>query len=206
MPEQRPHTRPAAYQTSSSKANLINILSVINLLGVALLLLALTVSVMSNRTSPREQGYVVPDKYQAVFLNNGQVYFGNIRVLNSQYIDLRNIYYLTQATVKNADGSTSAGDYSLEKLGCRQIHYPLDQMFINRSQVTFWENLDNNGKIVKSIQEFKKQNPKGPDCSQVSSQTQSANQPQQSGNQTPTQNSQTTPSTNTTPTTTAPRR
>jgi hypothetical protein len=86
---------------------------------------------------------------------------------------MSNIYYLTQ----NGDNSSN---YSLVKLGCQQIHDPLDQMVINRSQVTFWENLNADGKVVKSIQQFQKENPNGPDCSQVSNQTQASGSSSQS--------------------------
>src|SRR5690606_23168071 len=33
-------------------------------------------------------------KYQAVFLSNGQVYFGNLKVVNRDYMELSNVYYL----------------------------------------------------------------------------------------------------------------
>jgi hypothetical protein len=46
-------------------------------------------------------------------------------------------------------------------------------MIINRSQVTFWENLNKDGKVAQSIESFKKQNPNGPDCSKVTTDTQS---------------------------------
>jgi hypothetical protein len=186
LPGQPPRPRPLTHPNTSASSGLSNpmgwvgILNLVNLAGIALLLIALSVTLMAGKKTINQYAYVDTGKYQAVFLNNGQVYFGNVKALNSQYVDLQNVYYLTQANVKNADGSTSNGEYSLEKLGCRQIHYPTDRMLINRDQVTFWENLNKDGKIVKSIEEFRKQNPKGPDCSNVSQQTQSSQQPQQS--------------------------
>jgi len=145
-------------------------LNVIILLGVAILLAALALAV-ARSGNDNEFKYVDQNKYQAVFLNNGQVYFGNIDSLNSQYVRLSNIYYLTQSST-GSSSSTTNSNYSLVKLGCQQIHDPYDQMLINRDQVTFWENLNDNGKVVTSIKQFKQQNPNGPDCSQVSNQTQ----------------------------------
>jgi hypothetical protein len=143
------------------------------LAGVAILLLCIVLGVGRNGSSTREAKYVDTSKYQAVFLNNGQVYFGSIKSLNDGYVRMSSIYYLTQ----NGDNSSN---YSLVKLGCQQIHDPLDQMVINRSQVTFWENLNADGKVVKSIQQFQKENPNGPDCSQVSNQTQASGSSSQS--------------------------
>lgn len=148
------------------------------LIGIVVLLAAIVLGIARGNSGNGESGYVMSNKYQAVFLTNGQVYFGNITSLNSKYLALGNVYYLTQSS---AEGSTSS-NYSLIKLGCQQIHDPYDQMVINRDQVSFWENLNADGKVVQSINEFKKQNPNGPDCSQVSSQTQASGTTTQSSN------------------------
>jgi hypothetical protein len=42
-------------------------------------------------------------------------------------------------------------------------------MVINRTQIAFWENIKDNGKVVQAIKQFKQQNPNGPNCSQQSS-------------------------------------
>lgn len=122
-----------------------------------------------------ESKYVQSSDYQAVFLTNGQVYFGKVKAINSDFIRLENIYYLTQTSASGSSSDQSSnGNYTLVKLGCQQIHYPLDEMVINRSQVSFWENLNAKGKVVTSIAQFQKSNPNGPDCSQVSNQTQAS--------------------------------
>lgn len=150
------------------------VLNVVILLGIAILVAAVALAV-AGHGNDNESQYVQSSKYQAVFLNNGQVYFGNIDSLNNQYVRLSNIYYLTQNGGSSDTSATSSSNYSLVKLGCQQIHDPEDQMVINRDQVTFWENLNDNGKVVQSIKQFQKQNPNGPDCSQVSNQTQATN-------------------------------
>ena len=208
--EQAPHV-PSPKRTAVSLAatpKWLNIMSVSVLFGVAILLLLLAVLFARGNNNGNEFKYVQEDKYQAVFLNNGQVYFGNIRALNGKYVDLTEVYYLTQNTTANASGQQQAsGDYTLVKLGCQQIHSPLDQMVVSREQVSFWENLSDEGKVVKSIKEFQKQNPNGPDCTKVSNQTQSTanpTAPAQTGTTPSTSNpTTTTPSTTqtTTPTT-----
>lgn len=178
-----------------SGVNLQSLFSLLLLFGIAALLLLLALSFLTKGNANGEEKFVDTKKYQAVFLNNGQVYFGKIGGISSNYVDLRSVYYLTQTTATGANGATNAtGDYTLVKLGCQQIHNPLDQMVVSRDQVSFWENLSDDGKVVKSIKEFQKQNPNGPDCTQVSNQTQATSSPattQQSTTPAPT-----TPSTN----------
>lgn len=156
------------------------------LIGIAILIAGIALAFTRWHTD-NEYKYVntASNKYQAVFLNNGQVYFGSIQNINDKYVRLVNIYYLTQT------GDSAASNYSLVKLGCQQIHDPEDQMLINRDQVTFWENLQDDGKVVKSIKQFQQQNPKGPDCSQVSNQTQATSNAATQGSSTSTTNSST---------------
>ncbi len=156
------------------------------LIGIAVLLVGITIIFMrshSTTSADDESKYVATSQYQAVFLNNGQVYFGHINDLNQNYIRLTNIYYLTQT------GDSTSSNYSLVKLGCQQIHDPTDQMVVNRSQVTFWENLDNDGKVVSSIKQYQTQS-KGEStaqlCSQVSNQTQAGTTTTQGGSSTAT--------------------
>ena len=153
----------------------LRLLSLILLVGIAVLLLGVIIISMRNNAGDDESKFVDKSKYQAVFLNNGQVYFGNVKVLNSNYVRMTNIYYLTQGSTGSGSSSSANNNYSLVKLGCQQIHDPLDEMVINREQVTFWENLNASGKVVSSIKQFQQQNPSGPDCSQVSNQTQASN-------------------------------
>lgn len=158
------------------------------LVGIALLVAGVAL-ILARSGGTNEGKYISTSKYQAVFLNNGQVYFGNITGLNDQYVHMSNIYYLTQSSDSSGNAN---GNYTLVKLGCQQIHDPYDEMVINRSQVTFWENLQDNGKVVSSIKQFKQQNPNGPDCSKVSTQTQassSTTQGSSTGSTTPTTNS-----------------
>lgn len=98
-------------------------------------------------------------KYQAVFLTNGQVYFGKLTIQNGGYMVLSNIYYLqTKTTADDAgDVQAAAGEddsnVELVKLGS-EIHGPLDEMIINKDQVLFFENLKEDGKLTKTIVEF----------------------------------------------------
>jgi len=180
-------------------ARTIRIELFIVLVGSAFLLAAVSLYIALSGGINPEAKLVDQSKYQAIFLNGGvtsgqvsySTYFGHITKLNNNYVVLNNVYYLTdQSTSQN--GQTSSPQ--LTKLGCQQLHSPYDQMVINRSQVAFWENLQDSGKVVQAIKQFQQQNPNGPNCSQSSSSSSSTNS----------QSSSSTQSTTSTPTTTTP--
>jgi hypothetical protein len=97
-------------------------------------------------------------KYQAVFLTNGQVYFGKLSRVNGEAYKLVKIFYL-QANQTDSDSSNpqktdaTNTDVQLIKLG-NEVHGPDDQMVIDKSQVLFYENLNKDGKVSKSITEY----------------------------------------------------
>lgn len=100
---------------------------------------------------------VKTSQYQAVFLSNGQVYFGKLSNISDRYVKLNDIYYLqVQQAVQPAEkDSSEQPQVSLAKLGS-ELHGPEDEMLINRDQVLFWENLKDEGKVVKAIKDNQK--------------------------------------------------
>lgn len=169
------------------------------LLGALFLLLASGIALLKGGNVVKEGGLVDTSRYQAVFLNNGQVYFGKAKQVNARFVTLDDVYYLTQASAAN---NQTTGDYTLVKLGCQQIHYPEDRMVISRDQVTFWENLSTKGKVAKSIADFKAKYPNGPDCTEQTSQTPATNTPSQASNNATQSTNNTTNNTTTNNTTT----
>lgn len=98
---------------------------------------------------------VMHDRYQAVFLTNNQVYFGKISNVNSDYVDLKDIYYLqVQQTVQPTDGKSTEPKVALAQLGT-ELHAPENHMRINRDQILFWENLTDTGKVIEAIKRSK---------------------------------------------------
>ncbi|MEK7653292.1 MAG: hypothetical protein AAB358_02345 [Patescibacteria group bacterium] len=99
--------------------------------------------------------------WQAVFLTNGQVYFGKIIKETPSKLVLVDIYYLqvvnkplqTSDQSQNANTNQSQQDLSLIKLG-NEIHGPADEMVINRDQVLLTEKLRNDSKVVQSINKY----------------------------------------------------
>lgn len=137
--------------------------------AIVVLLVAL-IAAVSFGGPKSESKYVDTSKLQAVFLNTGQVYFGNIKSLNNSYFVLSNIYYLQAANNNgsNSSNNNANNNITLVKLGC-ELHEPYDQMVINSDQVTFWENLQDNGQVAKAVATFEKQNPNGQKCADQSS-------------------------------------
>lgn len=104
--------------------------------------------------------------YQAVFLSNGQVYFGHTQAnLSGQYVKLSDVYYLqinesdqltgtdtTDTTTDSAD--TTQSEFALIKLG-NEIHGPHDSMLINRDHILFIEDLRADSDLVTSIKNYK---------------------------------------------------
>ncbi len=98
--------------------------------------------------------------YQAVFLSNGQVYFGKMSRSESQLPMLKDIYYL-QVTQPPLQGSQQQGQQSqaqpqlsLVKLG-NELHGPVDEMVLNRDHILFWEDMKEDSKVVQAIKEYK---------------------------------------------------
>jgi hypothetical protein len=140
------------------------------LFSITVLLIAIASLFYSGRA--HEGNIVDENKNQAVFLTNGQVYFGKIKEINSQYVNLQEIYYLNSQSNGNSDDeNTQATSFSLVKLGC-ELHGPTDQMVINREQVSFWENLKTDGKVAKAIDQWKSENPEGQKCTDTTNSTQ----------------------------------
>ncbi len=97
-------------------------------------------------------------KFQAVFLSNGQVYFGKLDSLKGDYVELRNVYYLqVQQSVQPAkENNAEKSQVSLTKLG-KELHGPTDKMNIKADQVLFWEDLKDDSTVVKAIKNFESQ-------------------------------------------------
>lgn len=110
-------------------------------------------------------GDVRKERWQAVFLDNGQVYFGKLSIDDDFYV-LRSIYYLQaeETTIPGVTGVAGPADNQLQvpkkqntrliKFG-NELHGPEDEMFIERTKVLFWENMKDDSNVVKAIGESK---------------------------------------------------
>lgn len=106
--------------------------------------LALFIYLKPNSTSGR----------QAVFLINGQVYFGQIDKINHDFLVLKNIYYLSDNSKLNSNEQNAK--VSIIKLG-QEVHGPEDIMYINRAEILFYENMKSDSEINKAIDKYLKE-------------------------------------------------
>lgn len=99
------------------------------------------------------------EDWQAAFLTNGQVYFGQVKKQNRVELVLNDVYYLqvTRPLQQTAEGEQQAnpqGELSLVKLG-NELHGPTDSMVINREHVLFVEDLKSDSNVVTAINNYK---------------------------------------------------
>lgn len=165
----------------------LNWISLALLISITLLV-GVLIFITSTSKGTNEMDLVDKGKFQAVFLEGGQVYFGKVKSISSESLIIDNIFYL-RVSEQGQESKANNQDVSLSRLGC-ELHGPQDQMVITKSHVSFWENLKDDGQVVKAINEFNKQNPNGQNCSQTPAQQQNTQTQQPSSS---TSNQQQTP-------------
>lgn len=125
------------------------------LIAVGIVLLALIGLLAFGKTN-NENDLVNNTKYQAVFVNGtNQVFVGKITRLTNGYIRLGDVYNIT--VNQSTSDQNSKSNVVITKQGC-QLHSPYDEVVINQNQVSFWENLKDDGQVVQAIDKYKKDN------------------------------------------------
>ncbi len=92
------------------------------------------------------------DKFQAVFLTNGQAYFGHISEIGESSLVLEDIYYF-----KASGEAVSGQQLNLVRLE-DEIYGPEDVIHISNSQVSYWQNLRSDSQVVKMINQLEGRN------------------------------------------------
>jgi hypothetical protein len=120
--------------------------------NVAVLLLCLGLSGAGcNRVQPTPASAAVDaNKYYAVLLSNGAVYFGKLEGLGSAYPVLHDVYYVQTTT----NPETKAVSSILVKRG-KEWHGP-DRMILNEKAVIFVEPVGGDSKVSQLIAESKR--------------------------------------------------
>lgn len=111
----------------------------------------------------------VTSDYQAVFLTNGQVYFGKLEFQRGWAV-MTDIYYLQlaqdlqPASSADPDQAQQATQQTggqqqvqLVKLGS-ELHGPQDEMFVAKDKILFWENMKDDSRVLQSIREYQNRN------------------------------------------------
>ncbi len=99
----------------------------------------------------RSKGASGSSAYQAVFLDNNQVYFGKIKNRGEKYITIADVYYFGPST---SSGQANSDDIVLVKLGS-EAHGPTDEMEILENHILYIEELSPNSRVLQAIMEYK---------------------------------------------------
>ena len=87
--------------------------------------------------------------YQAVFLANGQTYFGRYYDRFGAYVKIEDVYYLQD--VPGADTSQPSGT-KLVRRG-KELHAPGSRMLVPRSAILFVEDLSDSSPIAQFMKQ-----------------------------------------------------
>lgn len=120
---------------------------------IAAILLAgaiLPVAGCARQTAAPASGAIDPNKYYAVLLNNGAVYFGKLEGLDSMDPVLRDVFYIQSST----NPETKAVSNVLVKRG-KELHGP-DRMILNKQAIVFVEPVGGDSQVAKLIAETKR--------------------------------------------------
>lgn len=86
-------------------------------------------------------------RYQAVFMANGQTYFGHYRDRLGPYVKLENAFYITQQ--RTADESATPASRLIRRGA--ELHQPLPYVLIPKSAILFVEDLRPDSQVAQFI-------------------------------------------------------
>lgn len=89
-------------------------------------------------------------RYQAVYLINGQMYFGKLQNTGGTYLYMKSPYTpdTTKSSQQTADSSSASNALVRVK---NQLWGPDDSIAIRADQVAFWQNLRDDSKVSEAI-------------------------------------------------------
>lgn len=116
--------------------------------AVVLIVGVVAAKVLIMRDGPKS------DRYQAVFLDNGQAFFGKLKNVSGEYLIVENAYRAQSQQLPQdateAQKQANANNVSLIKVG-KEVYGPENVVRIRAEQVVFWQNLEPNSKVSKAI-------------------------------------------------------
>jgi len=88
-------------------------------------------------------------EYQAIFLANGQTYFGRYYDRIGAYAKIEDVYYLQQTEAASAD---AAPDTKLIRRG-KELHAPAARMLVPKTAILFVEDLTASSPIAQFMKQ-----------------------------------------------------
>jgi hypothetical protein len=163
-----PQNTQQAKRIAAATPMWLQMLSVVSLISIAVISIA--VMLLAHFGPIREARYVDTTQDQAVRLTSGELYVGTIKSITPTYIELQGAYYVNPVQTNSGTiAGTSSDALSAENIAC-QLPVNGDQVLINRTQVSFWENVPRDGAVDKAIAQWKNQATGSTRCAQIVSQ------------------------------------
>lgn len=105
-----------------------------------------------------EQKINITTEYKAIFLDNGQVFFGQLEKAGASYTVIKDIFYVQRQVVEK-DSDNKEVKNILIKRGS-EWHGP-DVMYINNRHIVVIEPVSSGSRVAQLIKEAKVQKPGG---------------------------------------------
>jgi hypothetical protein len=131
----------------------------INCRIIAWLVIALSLALLDLGCARKvDQTIKIDSEYIAIFLENGQVYFGKLEQQGPAYLLLTDVFYVQRQVFQDkADPEKKEVKSTLIRRG-NEWHAP-DRMYINTSHVVVIEPVSDNSRVAQLIKEAKAQRP-----------------------------------------------
>ncbi|MGC9048847.1 MAG: hypothetical protein ACP5IX_01345 [Patescibacteria group bacterium] len=143
---EQPQAVPQLSRPKSKKGLLVLIVVIVIIL--LLIVVWLKLWILSGKTFELSGS---SKTWKAVFLTNGQVFFGKVVKETKETLVLHNIYYLQVQQLTTEQSKEQQPQFTLIKLG-EEIHGPTNEMRINRDHILFVETLKPNSRVVQTIE------------------------------------------------------
>jgi hypothetical protein len=118
------------------------VIAAVLVVNVAVVLLL----VLTRPGTPAPSGTKPTPPWSAVLLTDNEVFFGHIKSLTTDRIELTSVYFLQ----KGAQGSENS-PLSIVSLVSNQVQCPKDDISINRANVLYWEDLQERSFVVERL-------------------------------------------------------
>jgi hypothetical protein len=122
------------------------------IIGWSLLAAAAFVSAACQQGKAPATAAIDPNKYYAVLLTNGSVYFGKLEGLGSPFPVLQDVFYVQAGPV---DPNTKQAQGMVLVHRGKELHGP-DRMIINEKSMVFIEPVGANSRVAQLIAEANK--------------------------------------------------
>jgi len=167
------NTSPRPAKKSKGGKVVLTIIAVIILVLAVLAIISKTTNwdvlgINQKAVQPGTNEIAKSSDWQAVFLTNGQVYFGKLKNTSGDYPSMEDIYYLQVQNVpiqpaqaaEGTEGGVQPAEQAQQQLVLvkfgTELHRPMDKMYINKQHIMFFEDLSSASNVVQAIEDYKK--------------------------------------------------